>query len=57
MKKQNKAAAEIVNALDALGYSVDKVVFKASGDPENNPYVIVNVRISRQGYPPEASYA
>lgn len=52
MKKQNNATAQIIKALDKLGYYVDKVEFQIAGNPEINPYMEVSIKISRQGYPP-----
>jgi len=52
MNKQNKATADIVKALDTLGYNVDKVAFTPHGGGEN-PYLEVEIILSRQGYPPE----
>jgi len=53
MEKQNKAAIQIINALDALGYKVELVELKTYGT-NDYAYIEGNIKISRLGgYPPE----
>jgi hypothetical protein len=51
MQSQNEAASQIVQALDKLGFKVDKVAFKAF----NFLGVEASIKISRQGCPETVS--
>jgi len=50
MKNQNKATAQILEALDSLGYNVDKIELRVTG-PESDPYIEASVNLSRFKYP------